>query len=314
MASPSVPSRWLLLPCAVALSALAGCYVTVDQGQAMEADIVKLKADFASAQKNATDAAAKSDTDREKLRNEQDAAVKKIEGKIREVNDALDGLQKAARRTGADLSVQLDQQDKEVARLRGVVEEFQVKKDALVQSVQTVQQLTTDLQTRLAALEKKVADDEGAMKTAATAAQAAIAAQKKEAAELPTGKEDFYKLAKKKYDDEDFVSARDLFTQFIAKWKNEPLACQAQFWLAETDFHDKDFRKAGLEFQKVVDGCPKSEKAPDAELKVAECFLELGLTDDAKSFLQNVIDTYPKTSAAKAAEKKLSELKKPKAK
>jgi tol-pal system protein YbgF len=295
---PVAPAGLLLIS-----SLLPACFVTTDQGNAMEADIVKLKADFQAAKKDADEESAKAERDREKMRAEQDTEIKKIDAKIQEVNDALDGLRRTSGKTGADLSVQLDTLDKEVARLRGLVEEYQAKNGALEQTV-------TQMQAAAADLAKKIQEDEAQLKAAQTAAQTAATAAKKEADELPSGKDDFYKLAKKKYDDGDYAAARDLFTTFISKWKSDPLAASAQFWVAECWFHDKDFRKAGLEFQKVCDTYPKSEKAPDAALMVGNSFLELNLPDDAETFFQNVVDTYPKSGAAKSAEKKLAELKK----
>lgn len=285
---------------ALALASLtSGCFMSADEGRAVEADLVKLKSDFAAARKADDDAEQKADEDREKLKTDQDAQSKRIDAKIHEVNDALDGLQHSARKTGADLAVQLDAQEKEVARLRGLVEEFQVKNAALEQSSS---QMQTDFQNRITALEKKAADADAAAKVAATAAA--------QAAAMPSDPDEFYKLAKKKFDDGDIAASRDLFVKFLSKWKSNSLSDNAQYWIGETYFHDKDFRRAGLEFQKVCDTWPKSDKAPDAAYMVANSFAELNLTDDARTFLQNVIDTYPKTSAAKNAEKKLQELKK----
>jgi tol-pal system protein YbgF len=286
---------------------LPACWVTAEQGQVMEADLVKMKSEVRTYRQDAIEEATKAEHERERLRDQQDAEIKKIDAKIKEVNGALDELSRIEHKTGADLSVQLDQQTSEVARLRGLVEEYQMKNSVLQQSVT---QLQNDLQARVAALEKRTTDESSRKKAVEEARVADEDARKKADDTLPTDKDELYKLAKKTYDDGQLPKARDLFTRFLEKWKSDTLSANAQFWLAETWYQENDFRRAGLEFQKVCDKYPKSEKAPEAELKVAYSFLKLDLTDDARSFLQAVIDTYPKSSAAKQAEKKLKELKK----
>jgi tol-pal system protein YbgF len=281
------------------------CWVTADEGQRMEADLVKLKAENAKVRKAAEEEATKSQRERDNLRAEQDAEITKVDAKIQEVNAALEGLRKTASKTGADLADQLADDEKEIARLRGLVEEAQAKTAAIEQQFAAQGSgPAQDLPGRLATLEKKVADDEARLaKFEQHAAQEAAP---------PLDKEELYKLGKKKLEAQDFDGAREVFTTIVTKYKNDALAGAAQFWIGDSYFQQKNYRKAGLEFQKVCDQFPKSEKAPDAELMVANSFLELNMTADAKSFYQTVIDAYPKSAAAKKAKEKLDELKKKK--
>ena len=116
-------------------------------------------------------------------------------------------------------------------------------------------------------------------------------------------------MAKLKLDNGALADARSLFVQFLEKWPSDAMASSAQYWIAKSYFQEKNYKQAGLEFQKVHKDYPKSDKAPDALLKVAYSFVELNMKDEAKLFLEAVGQEYPKSTAAKSAEKKLAEIK-----
>ena len=71
-------------------ASLSGCWVTTDKGRALEADIVKLKAEFSAEHKEYTDESAKAEHDREKLREEEAAALKRMDAKLQEVTAAME--------------------------------------------------------------------------------------------------------------------------------------------------------------------------------------------------------------------------------
>ncbi len=102
--------------------------------------------------------------------------------------------------------------------------------------------------------------------------------------------------------------ARDAFRRFVKEFPHHPLADNAQYWIGETYYTEKDFENALKEFAKVVDNFPQSNKAPDALLKVAFSFIEMGDRMGAKEALEKLIDTYPGTEATRAGKKRLSEL------
>lgn len=291
------------------LTTASACWVPIEQGQAMESDLVKLKSDFQGQRREADDAEARATRERDKLKADQEAALKKIDLKIREVGDALEALNRAARKTGADLGVELEQALTEVARLRGLVEEAQARSGALETAVTELRSQTetklTEATERLHAYEsaRKSADAEAVSKEATR-----LEAEKKKNAERPPTKEGHYGLAKEKLDAGDHLTARTLFSEFLAKWKDDPLAANAQYWLGESFYAEKKYREAIFEFQKVRDLYPKSDKSSDALVKIAFAFAALGLVDDAKLFLEEVGRTYPKSNAAKLAKEKLAEL------
>jgi tol-pal system protein YbgF len=105
-----------------------------------------------------------------------------------------------------------------------------------------------------------------------------------------------------------YEEAGKAFTQFLVNFPKSPLADNAQYWLAETHYVQRQYKEALPEFQKVIDKYPMSAKMPDAMLKVGYCQVELGHRDAARTVLQQVMRQFPDTTAARLASQRLEKL------
>ena len=105
-----------------------------------------------------------------------------------------------------------------------------------------------------------------------------------------------------------YPEAITAFTSFIAAYPDSEYAANAQYWIGECHYTQKDYRQALSAFKSVVDQHPKAKKVPDALLKVAFSQLSLNDQDSAKSTMQKLIDRYPKSPAAAKARERLSRL------
>ncbi|MEK7701247.1 MAG: tol-pal system protein YbgF [candidate division NC10 bacterium] len=93
------------------------------------------------------------------------------------------------------------------------------------------------------------------------------------------------------------------FVDFIAKYPRHALAGNAQYWIGEAYYVQRDFRQALLEFQKVLELGP--EKAPDALVKIGLCYWSLRDSGRARQTWQQVVREYPGTAAAEIARAQL---------
>jgi tol-pal system protein YbgF len=267
---------------AVAALLLSGCWVPVGRGQKMEQRISRLEGE--------SQIAAKQLDEQRALVRER---VAQADAKIIEVQKKLDELNAAAHRTGADLAVNQDKLAEELTRLRGVLEEQAHRLDAIDK---TLAQLRTDTDARFAALK-------------GTGALEEFEARKRlEALPRPSDKAAFLDLAQSEESKGDRAVARALYEEFVKKWPTDARAADAHFRLAEMWFGDHRYRDAILEYGKVVQGFPRSDKAPDALLRTAESMIEIDLKDDAKTILTDIPKRYPGTSAARRARSLLAEL------
>jgi tol-pal system protein YbgF len=266
----------------VAAAALPGCWVPIERGRQMEARIQRLEVQGVEQQRTM-------DEQREVVRDR----VAKMDQKIQEVQTKIDELNQAARRSGADLGVQLGRLQEEFARVKGDLEVAQHKLAEVEKGVTALDQKT---EGRFAALKGAGALDEFEAK------------KKLESIQRPTDKAAFLDLARDQETKGEKAVARALYDEFVRKWPADPRAADAHFRLGELWYGDRRYRDAILEYGKVAQDFPRSDKAPDALLRTAESMIEIDLKDDAKAILADIPRKYPNTSAATRAKARLAEL------
>jgi len=85
---------------------------------------------------------------------------------------------------------------------------------------------------------------------------------------------------------------------FIAKYPEHLLAPNAQYWIGEAYYLQRDYRQALVEFERVVDMAPASPKAADALLKMGLSYTNLRENSRAQQAWQRVVRDYPATESA----------------
>ena len=88
------------------------------------------------------------------------------------------------------------------------------------------------------------------------------------------------------------------FLDFIAKHPRHPLAANAQYWIGEAYYVQRDYRQALAEFQKVPEVAPGAAKAADALLKIGLCQRHLRDEARARQTWQRVVRDFPQSEAA----------------
>jgi tol-pal system protein YbgF len=109
--------------------------------------------------------------------------------------------------------------------------------------------------------------------------------------------------------DGDLEGARAGFAAFLVQYPNSELAPNARYWLGESFYGKKDFRKAIDAYDKVELDYPGSEKIPAAMLKKGYAYLALKDKKRASSAFKQVVTLYPRSPEAGKASDKLAQLK-----
>ena len=122
-------------------------------------------------------------------------------------------------------------------------------------------------------------------------------------------KETLYAAAYQTFKDSHYDKSRTEFKNFLAAYPNTEYAGNAQFWIGECYFFEKNYEQAILEYEKVAKNYPKGDKVPYALLKQGLSFLNLNDKTSAKLILQQVIKDFPNTTQARIARGKLQEIK-----
>jgi len=92
---------------------------------------------------------------------------------------------------------------------------------------------------------------------------------------------------------------------FIQHFPRHDYADNAQYWLGEAFYVQKDYQHALLEFRATIETYPRGNKVPDALLKVGYCYQALGQAEKAHATLEQVVNLYPKSEPAVLAAKRL---------
>jgi tol-pal system protein YbgF len=125
---------------------------------------------------------------------------------------------------------------------------------------------------------------------------------------MPVSDKAAYEQAKKTFDDGDMETARIQFENFINTFPKSSYAGNARFWIADSYYVEKWYEKAILEYQKVLEQYPDSNKVAAARLKQGYAFAELGEKANARLILNELVTRYPDSREATFAREKLKQL------
>lgn len=202
------------------------------------------------------------------------------------------------------LASQLEELRTETQALRGDVETLRHDTDS---AAERQRDLYVDLDQRLQSIEQAQSRALAAPAAGAAAGAAAGQAGTVPVAALPPGASDrdSYDQAYGLIQARRYPEAAAAFQAFLKNYPNSSLVDNAQYWLAETYYVQRQFEAALPQFQKVVDEHPQSGKLPDALLKVGYCNYELKRWDAARTALREVARLVPNTTLARLANERL---------
>ena len=200
------------------------------------------------------------------------------------VSEALKANQKAV----LDLSVSNDKLVRENQELRGQIEELKKDKEELSESLKSYY---TELNSRLQKLEPQDIEVEGVKGTS------------------QPGEKEAYDEALKLFQSGDLTNANKTLTEFINKYPSSPYWPLAKYWLANTQYAQKDYKPAIATAQSLIKRYPEHPRVAPALYTTASCQIELGQKSEARKTLDSIIKNYPNTKAAENAAASLSKLK-----
>jgi tol-pal system protein YbgF len=200
-----------------------------------------------------------------------------------------------------ELATQVDQLQTQTQELRGQIETLRFESE---NAGNRQRQLYLDVDQRLQAMEQNQAPPPVAVTDPAQA-------QPAQAVERPVvsgSDQDNYQAAFDLLKNGQYEQSAEAFRQFLVVFPSSPLADNAQYWLAETYYVQRQFTTALPAFEVVVDNYPNSVKLPDALLKIGFCNYELRQFAQARTALERVVREFPDTTAARLATQRLERI------
>ena len=174
----------------------------------------------------------------------------------------------------AELSVQLEQLQHEVASLRGVIE----------QQEHQIQQLKEENQNRYLDLDRRLAE-----LNKSPVASTPVVSSKSQAASTP---ETLYQQAMNDVRDKHYPQATELFERFINEFPTHELMSNALYWQGEVWLVREEPNKALKYFYRAVKEYPNSTKAADSAYKIGVVLHRQGKNSEAKTWLERVVKDY----------------------
>jgi tol-pal system protein YbgF len=218
--------------------------------------------------------------------NDLDARVQRIERVV--TNQSL-----------IEMAQRIDALQAELRAMRGEVEVLQNQSEG---GKNQTRSLYGDLEKRIAALETL-----GGVGATGVNAPGGLAPPVG-AVPAAGGEQASYDAAFNALKSSDYARAIAGFRNFVSTYPASPLASNAQYWLGEAYYVNREFPNAVTAFQRVIAEWPDSRKAPDALVKVGFTQAALGKTAEARDTLENVQKRYPGTEAAALAADRLKRM------
>ena len=210
--------------------------------------------------------------------------------------------------TPAQVDKRIDQweatQREEVEALKRAVESSYDRERAVADRLQQTEETSTQLRQELNALKtqsKTQRTQIDSMHTSPMPSRNAVArAKKSDVFKIYQGALSEYRH--RKYDHALVEFDRLLATAPFSEWSDN-----AQYWKGECYYGIGKYRQALTEFTKVF-VFQKTEKADDAQLKIARCHLAMGERDKALSAFRKLLDEYPESEYVPTARKEMKYL------
>jgi tol-pal system protein YbgF len=221
------------------------------------------------------------------------------------IEQTLDQINRLSTQMGALQKSVLDVQANTGARMDTLTTQFQALSDNLEElkvRVARLSQQVSDSQSVLQSLDAKVAGGAPAVTDASGAAPVGGAGGSLPSADV------LYTSALRDFNSGKYDLARQQFQDYLKHYSATDLASNAQFYLGEIHYRQKQYREAVAEYDKVLDNFPKSFKLAAARLKKALALLELGQRTTALRELRAVERLHPGSEEARAARAKIREL------
>jgi tol-pal system protein YbgF len=285
---------------AVLGGALAGSLVGPRPAQAVARELIELQRDVTSLLQGQKDLATQLTQDHTGMRtivDQTNSSIGKLEG-------TMGSLQKSVQDVQANSGARLDTMSTQVQGLSDNLEEIKSRLGKLNQQL-------VDLQNSVQSIDAKISGgapvNPGGTPTP-TASTGQPATSSAVSSTPPPSANTLYESGLADIRSGKLDLARSEFQDYLKYYGTTDLASNAQFYLGEISYSQKNYDHAVSEYDKVISNYPKSFKLAPAQLKKAMALIQLGQKTSAVRELREVVKRYPGTEEDRLARAKLKEL------
>lgn len=287
------------LSAALLAGAIAGSMMGPSPAQAVAREIIELQRDVTTLLQGQKDLTTQMTQDHTVLR----TLVEQSSDSVGKLNTTMSGLQKSVQDVQANAGARLDTMSTQVQGVSDNLEEIKSRMGKLNQQLVDLQSTVQSLDAKISggnpaggtvpATNGTAVPPTGAALTPTTAAPSADTLYSNGLRDITSGKYDL---------------ARSEFQDYLKYYGETDLASNAQFYLGEIAYSQKQYSDAVSEYEKVLSNYPKSFKLAPARLKKGMALIELGQKSAGVRELREVVKRYPGTEEERRARARLKDL------
>jgi tol-pal system protein YbgF len=284
---------------AVLAGALGGSLIGPHPAEAVARELIELQRDVTSLLQGQKDLSTQMTQDHTVMK----TLVEQSGDSVGKLNAIMGGLQKSVQDVQANSGARLDTMSTQVQGLSDNLEEIKSRLGKLNQQI-------VDLQSTVQSLDAKISGNAPAPAGAAATPglPASATGSPSLASGPPPSADTLYSNGLRDITSGKYDLARSEFQDYLKYYADTDLASNAQFYLGEIGYAQKQYDQAVGEYDKVLTNYPKSFKLAPARLKKGMALLELGQKTAAVRELREVVKRYPGTEEDRRARAKLKEL------
>ncbi len=285
---------------AVLAGALAGSLVGPRPAEAVARELIELQRDVTSLLQGQKDLSTQVTQDHTVMK----TLVEQSSDNVNKLGATMSSLQKSVQDVQANSGARLDTMSTQVQGLSDNLEEIKSRLGKLNQQL-------VDLQNSVQSLDAKISGTTPAPAAGATNPASPTGASPSSAG-VPAGPapsaDTLYSNGLRDITSGKYDLARSEFEDYLKYYADTDLASNAQFYLGEIFYKQKQYVDAVAAYDKVLTAYPKSFKLGPARLRKGLALIELGQKTAGIRELREVVKRFPGSDEDRLARGKLKEL------
>jgi tol-pal system protein YbgF len=287
---------------AMLLSALAGSLIGPRPAMAVAREIIELQRDVTSLLQGQKDIAQQMTQDH----TVQKTLIEQSGDTVRQLNSTMSSLQKSVQDVQANSGARLDTMSTQVQGLSDNLEEIKSRLGKVNQQLVDLQNSVQNIDARMSGGAPGNAPSNAPTGSSPNPGSASLAPSGGSGA--PPSADTLYSNGLRDITSGKYDLARSEFQDYLRYYGDTDLASNAQFYLGEIAYQQKQYEQAVGEYDKVLTTYPKSFKLPSARLKKGMALIELGQKNPGVRELREVVKRYPGTEEERRARARLKDL------
>jgi tol-pal system protein YbgF len=284
------------------LSAVAGSLVGPKPALAVAREIIELQRDVTSLLQGQKEIQTQMTQDH----TVQKTLIQQSSDSVNKLDSTMSSLQKSVQDVQANSGTRLDTMSTQVQGLSDNLEEIKSRIGKLNQQLVDLQNSVQNIDSRLAGgTPTSVPSGGGSSPNPGSASNAPVG---NGPSGPPPSADTLYSNGLRDLTGGKYELAHSEFQDYLRYYGDTDLASNAQFWLGEIAYAQKNYDGAVQEYDKVINNYPKSFKLAPAHLKKGMALIELGQKNPGVRELREVVKRYPGTEEERRARAKLKDM------